>query len=320
MTRRDLLMGAGAAAGIAATGWREASASQMTAVDFALPPGACDCHVHVTGDPARFPMAPNRVYTPPPATPAMLLRLQRALGLERVVLVQPSFYGTDNAALVDALKMLGPGRARGVAVVDPAASDAALDRLNAAGVRGVRLNLETGGLVDEATARTRLKAAIAQCRPRGWHIQLYTRPITIAALADDLAAAGLKLVFDHFAGGEAALGPAQPGFDTVLALVRAGNAYVKLSAAYRTSKLPPPYADVRPLTEALVAANRERMLWGSDWPHTDATRLPGRAATDITPDLPIDDGLVLNQLARWVPDEATRRVILTDNPARLYGF
>jgi predicted TIM-barrel fold metal-dependent hydrolase len=292
----------------------------MTHVDFAVPPGACDCHVHVTGDPARFSMAPNRVYTPPPATPAMLLELQRALGLDRVVLIQPSFYGTDNAAMLDALKVLGPRRARAVAVVEPDTSETTLDQMRSAGVRGIRLNLETGGQVDEATSRSRLKTAVAQCLPRNWHIQLYTRPTMIAALADQLTATGLPLVFDHFAGAEAELGPAQPGFEAVVALVRAGKAYVKLSGAYRASKLPPPYEDVRPLAEALVAANPERMLWGSDWPHPDATRIPGRTAMDITPRLPIDDGLVLNQLARWVPDEATRRRILVANPARLYGF
>lgn len=265
-------------------------------------------------------MAPDRIYTPPSATPATLLELHRALGLERVVLVQPSIYGTDNSALLDGLRQLGPGRARGVAVVGEGAPEATLDALNAAGVRGLRINLETGGEADPAVAQRKLQVAIAQCQPREWHIQLYTRPAVIAALVSALPASPVLLVFDHFAGAKAELGVAQPGFDAVLALVRSGTAYVKLSAPYRVSAKPPPYDDVRPLVEALVAANAERLLWGSDWPHTDPTRASGRAATEIAPDLPIDDGLVLNQLARWVPDAATRRLILADNPARLYGF
>jgi predicted TIM-barrel fold metal-dependent hydrolase len=184
----------------------------------------------------------------------------------------------------------------------------------------LRLNLETGVEIDAAAARARITKTIEQCRPRGWHIQLYAKPAIIAAAASELSAAPGPLVLDHFAGAEAALGPRQPGFDAVLSMVRAGRAYVKLSAPYRASALPPPYENVQPLAEALGAANPERLLWGSDWPHPNAARVPGRTAADIAPALPVDDGLVLDQLPRWVPEAGIRRLVLVDNPARLYGF
>jgi predicted TIM-barrel fold metal-dependent hydrolase len=321
LTRRQALHIGGAALAAAAWG-RSAGATPWgprSPVDFAVPAGACDCHVHVVGDPVRFPMAPNRVYTPPGASPDMLLELQRDLHLDRVVLIQPSFYGTDNAAMLDALDRLG-GRARGVAVVAENASAAELDAMAKAGVRGLRINLETAGEFDPAVAARKLEAAVAQCRPRGWHIQLYTRLSVIAALGDRLAITPVPLVLDHFAGAQATQGMTQPGFDTALALVRSGKAYVKISAAYRASKSPAPHEDVAPFAQALVSANPERVIWGSDWPHTDAARVPGRSPTAISPFLEIDDGLMLNRLARWVPDAAVRQKVLTENPARLYGF
>jgi predicted TIM-barrel fold metal-dependent hydrolase len=322
LTRRQALRIGGAALAVAACG-ADARATlwgPRAMVDFAVPAGACDCHVHIVGDPARFPMSADRIYTPLLASPDMLLDLQHDLHLERVVLIQPSFYGADNGALLDAMKQLGPNRARGVAVVGETASGADLDAMAKAGIRGVRINLETAGELDPAVAARKLQAAIVQCQPRGWHIQLYTRPSVIAALGDMLTKSSVPLVFDHFAGAQAASGLAQPGFDTVLALVRSGTAYVKISAPYRASKMMVPYSDIAPFAAALVAANADRVLWGSDWPHTDSTRLTGRAPTDISPFLTVDDGAILNQLPHWVPDAALRQKILTDNAARLYGF
>lgn len=320
LTRRQALLLSGAAAlSLRVSGAHAAPPMPRMPIDFDMPPGACDCHVHVIGDPARFPMASGRVYTPPPAGPNDLLALQAALHLQRVVLVQPSFYGTDNAAMLSGLARLGR-RARGVAVVDDISGPSDLDGMRAADVAGLRINLETAGRTDPDTGRRRLQAAIALCRPRAWHIQLYTRPSVIAGMAADLAASPVPLVFDHFGGAQAGQGLAQPGFDAVLSLVRSGKAYVKISAPYRATTEAAPYAGITPFAQALVAANPDRVLWGSDWPHTDASKVPGRAATDIAPFYPIDDGLVLNQLPRWAPDPALRRKILVDNPARLYGF
>jgi predicted TIM-barrel fold metal-dependent hydrolase len=165
-----------------------------------------------------------------------------------------------------------------------------------------------------------LQAAIARVRDRGWHVQVYTTLGMIAALKDLVAASPVPVVFDHFGGARAALGPGQPGFADLLALVRSGKAYVKISGAYRASTLAPDYPDVVPLARALIAANPERIVWGTDWPHPDAVTRPGRAPTDVNPPLPIDDARLLDQLPVWAPDARTRRTILVDNPASLYGF
>jgi predicted TIM-barrel fold metal-dependent hydrolase len=189
-----------------------------------------------------------------------------------------------------------------------------------AGVRGLRINLETAGVFDPMVAARKLMAATAQCRPRGWHVQLYTRTSVIVTLHNLLACSPVPLVFDHFAGMQAAQGLGQPGFDAIMALVGSGKAYAKISAAYRASKAAAPYEDIAPFAQALVSSNPDRVIWGSDWPHTDAARIPGRAPTAISPFLQIDDGLMLNQVPRWVPDAALRQRILTENPARLYDF
>jgi predicted TIM-barrel fold metal-dependent hydrolase len=288
-----------------------------TPVTFDVPAGACDCHVHVIPDPARFPFAPERVYTPPLATADELLALQRLLHLDRVVIVHPSIYGTDNSATLDGMRRLGRARARGVAVIDERTSAAALDDMASAGMVGIRVNLETVGEVDPKASARKLQAAAELAKDRLWHLQVYTRLPVIAALAEQLRGLPVPLVIDHFGGARAELGLQQPGFDTLLALLRSGNTYVKISGCYRSSSATPDYADTAPLAQALIAANPERVVWGTDWPHPDAGR--GRPR-DVTPYYPIDDGNVLNQLARWAPDPAVRKKILVDNPARLYGF
>jgi predicted TIM-barrel fold metal-dependent hydrolase len=320
LTRRRMLLSGVAALLVPFRPIGAAPPLSGTPVDFAVPPGACDCHVHLIGSQAVFPMAADRVYTPPEASPGELLELQRRLHFDRVVLVQPSVYGSDNAAMMDGLRRLGPVRARGVAVVDPGAPTGMLDALKAAGVTAIRINLETAGQTDPSVARARLNAAAAICAPRNWHIQVYARSSVIAAVARDLSDIPVPIVLDHFGGVQAGQGTAQAGFDTILSLLKAGKAYVKASAAYRATTSAAPYADVMPFAKAIVAANPDQVVWGSDWPHTDAAKAPGRSPTAIAPDLPIDDGLVLNQLAVWVSDPWVRRKILVENPARLYGF
>lgn len=322
LSRRQTL--ALAAAGVALTD-RTASAADAaptvgTPVDFDVPPGACDCHVHVIPDPAKFPFWEGRVYTPPVDPPDGLLALQHALGLDRVVIVTPSVYGTDNAATLDGLRQLGPARTRGVAVIGPGTEAAELDALHKVGVRGIRVNLEQAGVVDPAASAKVLESAVQQIGSRPWHLQVYSRLSVIGALKPRLAALPMPVVFDHFAGAQAALGPGQPGFGDVVDLVRDGRAYVKLSGAYRASSRAPDYPDVAPLARALVAANPDRLVWGSDWPHPDSAAKPDRRATDLAPALPVDDGRVLNLLAAWIPDRAVRNRILVDNPKRLYDF
>ena len=287
---------------------------------FRVPPGATDCHVHVVmPDQVAFPLYDKRVYTPPPATPQQLLDFQHALHMDHVVIVTPSFYGTDNRATLAGIKALGPRRARGIAVIGESTTAAELDAMARAGIRGVRMNLETTGITDPGASGRQIDAMVARIAGRPWHLQIYTRLSVIAALKDKLASLPVPVVFDHFAGAEAAKGPQQPGFDTVLDLVKAGKAYVKISGSYRASKAPG-YVDVQPLAQALIAANPDRLVWGSDWPHTNSDQGTARKATDIAPPYDIDDGAVLNLLAAWAPDAALRKRILVENPRRLYGF
>jgi len=325
LTRRDILHHLGAA-GVSAAALRAGIAaaampSERSAPNFEVPRGACDCHVHVFGDPAKFPFAEKRIYTPPGASVEELLQLQNSLHLDRVVVVQPSVYAADNSCTVDAVRRMG-ARARGVAVIDKSTPSAALDDMAAAGIRGVRLNLETNtaGKFDPASAKALLDATVQQIGGRGWHVQFYTRLTTIAALKDHFGQMPFPLVFDHFGRATAADGLNQPGFDALLDLVKSGRAYVKISGAYRCSDKAPDYADVMPLAQALVKANPDRIVWGTDWPHPNSDAGRGKPLTEITAPFPIDDGLLFNQMAKWMPDADTRKKILVDNPARLYGF
>jgi predicted TIM-barrel fold metal-dependent hydrolase len=290
-----------------------------TPVNYRVPPGACDCHVHVFGDPDRFPMAAGRLYTPPPASVADLRRLHDRLHMERVVIVTPSVYGTNNDCTVDAIRQLRP-HARGVAVVAPETTASELDELRRGGIRGIRLNFETVGITDPNVALERFRLASAQVAKHGLHIQINTRLSVLEPLESEIARGPATVVFDHFAQAEAARGVDQPGFAVLVRLLKSGRAYAKVSSAYRISTRPPDYADVAPLARALIAANPERILWGSDWPHPDSTRRPGRSPTDLATPLPVDDGAVLNQLAVWAPEPTIRHKILVENPARLYGF
>ncbi len=324
LTRREVLIGAtaaGAASLIRGDTAIFAKASQpSTPVHFDVPAGACDCHTHVFGDPRRFPFAASRTYTPEQASVEEMRALHRALHTERVVIVNPSVYGADNACTLDGIKQLGPS-ARGVAVIDEKTPETALDEMDRAGIRGIRINLETSGVSDPALARRRFAASVDRIKARTkWHIQIYTRLSIIEGIKDQVMAAPMPIVFDHFGGAQGPLGFQQPGFDTLLNLVRTGKAYVKISAPYRSSIKAPDYPDVAPLAKALIAANPQRILWGSDWPHPDSTQVPGRKVTDISPLQQIDDGRVLNLLPTWAPDAALRKTILVENPAKLYGF
>lgn len=292
-------------------------AAAETTLAFAVPRGACDCHSHIF-DPARFPFSSGRTYTPPPAPVDAWRAVHRKMQIDRGVIVQASVYGTDNRCTIDALRALGD-RVRGVAVIDDDTTNAELDGMHSAGVRGVRINLETVGVADPNVSKDRFRKAIARVASRGWHLQMFVRSSLVETLEADVMSAPVPVVFDHFGGAKASVGVQDAGFQALLRLVKAGNAYTKISAAYRVSQSgPPDYADVAPLARALVAANSARILWGSDWPHPGTTARAGAAA--VTPFLEVDDIGVLNQLAVWVPDERLRRTILVDNPARLYGF
>ncbi|MFL6789970.1 MAG: amidohydrolase family protein [Bradyrhizobium sp.] len=320
LTRRSMMLASIAAGAVMNNRTVFAKAAQpSTPVNFDVPAGACDCHTHIHPDPEKFPFFSGRVYTPELASPEEMTALHKALHMERVVIVTPSIYGTDNSATLFGMKARGP-TARGVAVIDEKTSEADLDAMGQAGIRGIRLNLATGGVNDPAVARPRFQTAVERVKGRGWHIQIFTNLPMITATKDLVAASPVPVVFDHFGGAQAALGVEQPGFADLLELVKSGKAYVKISGAYRASKLGPDYTDCIPLAKALIAANVDRIVWGTDWPHPDSVTPPGKKVTDVTPLFPIDDGRLLNQLPVWAPDAAVRKKILVDNSARLYGF
>lgn len=291
----------------------------LAAARFAMPRGACDCHTHIFGDPAKFPFSAARSYTPMPALPAQMRALHAGLGIERVVIVTPSVYGTDNSATIYGMREMGKG-ARGVAVIDDATSERALDEMGRAGVRGIRLNLATAGINDPAQGRERFRRAAARMKARGWHIQIYANLAVIAGIRELVMDSQVPVVFDHFGGAKAALGTGQAGFAELLEMVRVGKAYVKVSGAYRASEKGPDYLDAAPLARALIGANAERILWGTDWPHPDSLGPAGRKATEVSAPLAIDDAGLLGQLGVWAPDVSVRRKILVENPARVYGF
>lgn len=271
------------------------------------------------GDVEKFPFFAGRVYTPEPASPEEMAALHKALHIERVVIVTPSVYGTDNSSTLFGMKARG-ATARGVAAVDDKTTEAQLDTMQRDGFRGIRINLATSGVSDPNVGRARFTAAVERMKARGWHVQLYTTLPMISAIKELVLASAVPAVFDHFGGLEASLGLEQPGFADLIELVKSGKAYVKISGAYRSSKLAPDYQDMVPYARALIAANADRVVWGTDWPHPDSSRVEGRKATDIAPLYQIDDGRLLNQLPVWAPDANLRKKIMVDNPARLYGF
>jgi predicted TIM-barrel fold metal-dependent hydrolase len=287
-----------------------------------LPALACDCHVHLFGPRTRYPFDEGRVYTPGDADEAALEALHRRLGVSRVVLVQPSVYGSDNRRLVDGLKRLGP-RARAVAVIAEDAGDDELISLHRAGVRGVRVNLSTLGLSEPLDAWHRIATQASRVASLGWHVQVLTKAPVIAALAEKLATLPCPLVIDHFGQPDLAAGADAPAFRAILGLVADGRAVVKLSAMQRLAGAGG-FDGLTPFVAALAEADPAGMVWGTDWPHTGGGRgfghLARRPVAEIEPFEEMDDRDGLAALLAMLPGEAIRRAAFTDNAARLYGF
>jgi predicted TIM-barrel fold metal-dependent hydrolase len=230
--------------------------------------------------------------------------LQKRLGTTRHVIVQPSTYGVDNNNLVYALGQFGPGEARGVAVVNTMVSDRELKDLNGAGVRGIRFNLSPPG----STTFQMVLALAKQVEPLGWHIQVNASGDQIVEAKALWNQVPCPIVFDHIAHVPQPEGVNSPVFALVSELLQKGKAWLKLSGAYLESKVgPPTYSDTIPVARGFVKAAPERLVWGSDWPHPTEKVKP-------------NDAILLDLLAEWVPDAATRNRILVDNPAKLYGF
>ncbi|RZL41439.1 MAG: amidohydrolase [Variovorax sp.] len=269
----------------------------------ACPPGAIDCHVHLFGPAERHPFHPGSRYVSQDALPATHIALQDTLGLSGAVVVSGGGYGRSHAHLAEVLER-HPDRFRGVALLPDDVTPAELRRLDGLGVRGARF-VSPG----HVGALPRLSPGIAsRVADVGWHVQFYPAGDDLPRFADALLAMPNDIVLDHFAAIPAAGGIDQPAMQCLLRLLDTGRVWVKLSGPMRCATGDPPYASVTPMARALVAANPERLLWGSDWPHVN---MNGRAMPN--------DGDLFDLLADWVPDEAVRRRILVDNPRALYG-
>ena len=276
---------------------------------FKFPPLACDCHAHICGPQGVYKYIPERIYSPPDALLPEYSRMLMALGCSRAVLVQPSFYGTDNSAMLAAMKAAGPAF-RGVAVIADAVTAHELETMHAAGIRGARLNIVDvregkGQLPIERMARL-----ADRIKPFGWHIEFLMHVDEFPDLDVMLSKLPVDVVFGHLGYVKTERGTAAPGFQALLRLLRGGRAWVKLTGAYRISSQTLPHADTNGFAHALVATAPERIVWGTDWPHV---------MTKWTIPMP-NDGAIADLLLDWIPDATLRRRVLADNPAALYGF
>ncbi|ARP82775.1 amidohydrolase [Bordetella genomosp. 8] len=281
-------------------------------VRFKVPAGACDSHAHVFGPYSTFPLSDDRSYTPPEnAAERFIAHLDR-LGLTRGVLVTASAQGDDNRNVLQALSEY-PDRLRAVGVLRGDIPEKDLDALAQQGVRGARFNLfkrdgkavyRNGVGIDDFTALApRLKA-------RGMHAQIWIHAPDLPEMAPTLLASGVDLVVDHQGRMNAARSVDDPGFQFLCKLLAEGKAWTKISGADRNTAVGSPFPDIAPFATSLLKANSERVVWGTDWPHINYYE-PAHVP---------DDGILLNLLGDWMPDEATRTRVLVDNPARLYGF
>jgi 2-pyrone-4,6-dicarboxylate lactonase len=272
-----------------------------------LPPRACDSHFHVFGPHNKFPYAANRPFTPTDAPKEDLFRLHAFLGFERGVFVQSTCHGSDHAALVDLLTA-ADGRYRGVALLEPTMSEAEVERLDDAGVRGLRLHwyFPHGG---GPRPREDMQKMIALAAPYGWHVANHVGGHGMADYYDFIAAIEAPVVIDHMARIDIAEGLNGEAFTALRRLLDRGNAWVKLSGSDRIVKEPHSYAAAVPFARTLAMQAPERIVWGTDWPHPNHK-----------PDAIPNDGELVDLIAEIAPDEKTRQLMLVDNPTKLFGF
>jgi predicted TIM-barrel fold metal-dependent hydrolase len=282
------------------TAMREATTN--TRPRFRLPDNACDVHFHVF-EPG-YPSVEKPHYTFPDGSLNKYLALCDYLGIARMVLVQPSYYGTDNRLTIDTLKKLGR-RARGVVMVEENASDSELDAYHAAGVRAIRLDLFARASWPREEIQGYITRMLKKTRPRGWHIQFYTPGYVVRDLVPFLGTLEDDFVIDHMGYMLEEDGLTNDDFGKLLKLLEKGRGWLKLSAPYRIAK-GRGYKSVEHLARGIVDARPDRAIWGTDWPHlTDGSR---------------DSGELVNLLLDWIPDEKVRRQVLVDNPAKLFSF
>jgi len=276
----------------------------------AFPAGAVDCHAHVCGPAAQFPYAQERIYTPPDASLENYNFLLHMLGVDRAVLVQPSVYGTDNKAMLAALKAQ-PKKFRGVAVIPTnpnTLSDKELEQLNIAGVRGIRCNIVDVADQSAGLPIQNLKALADRIKPFGWHLELLMHVNEYPNLAKTFENFPVDLVFGHFGYTHAKHGVNDAGFQGLLELLKNQQAWVKMTGPYRICDGDLPYADMRPFNDAVINANPRQLVWGSDWPHVMVKK-----------QMPHDADLC-DLFGDWVADPGLRKSILVDNPCILYDF
>jgi 2-pyrone-4,6-dicarboxylate lactonase len=274
-----------------------------------LPAGACDCHCHVFGPAARFPYAEPRSYTPEDAPLEDYLALLKRLGFDRGVLVQPSAYGRDNRAMIDAL-MREPQRLRGVAVGGAELSPATLKQWHGVGVRALRANefrRDGKRYYQNGVSLSEVEPLLPLLADLGWHLQLWIDARDLPDLMPRISSMQVPVVVDHMGRMEHRHGIAHPGFQALLRGVAEGHLWSKLSGTYRLGASPPGYAQARPFHDALVAANPNNLVWGTDWPHP-------------RPEGPVPDAARLLAVFLDWTTPVNRQAILVDNPARLYGF
>ena len=274
------------------------------------PPGSCDSQFHVFGSRERYPVRPGAAYEMPSATWQTAQRLHATLGIERGVIVQATTYGADHAVVLDALAGLnGDGPRRYVACANAAVlverDDAYLQILHDAGVRGARFTRGGLGISFTPAEQTR---ALARVRELGWYVKLQPEPNGMAEQLDAFAGLDVPVLLDHMGRADPSRGDADPSLRRILELFERGNFWVMLSLSEKISRAGRPWDDVVPLAQRLIAAAPERCVWGSDWPHPVSVKQPP------------NEGDLLELLYRFAPEPDTRRQILVDNPARLFGF
>jgi predicted TIM-barrel fold metal-dependent hydrolase len=276
--------------------------------DITLPKGSIDTHVHIFE--SQFPLFEGRGYNPPNSTLEDLIHLHTTLGVDRVVFTQPSVYGVDNSAILKGMNVLNEkvaNKARGVCAIKMDASEASLQELHDQGIRGVRLNLDNkGGMPLELTEISKLEDKI---KGFGWHLEYLFPGKDIVELESVLSNASVPVSIGHFAYQPATAGINADGFKTLLRLVKDGNTWIKISGANRVSETDlPPYDDVLPMARALVEANPDNVMWGTDWPHPNKY--------EVNP----NDGDLVNWFGEWITDDAMRKRIMVDNSEAFYDF
>ena len=276
--------------------------------DITLPKGSIDTHVHIFE--SQFPLFEGRGYNPPDSTLEDLIHLHNTLGVDRVVFTQPSVYGVDNSAILKGMNLLNQkvtNKARGVCAIKMDASEASLQELHEQGIRGVRLNLDNkGGMPLEIAEISKLEDKI---KGFGWHLEYLFPGKDIVELEPVLSNASVPVSIGHFAYQPATAGVNAEGFKTLLRLVRDGNTWIKISGANRVSETDlPPYDDVLPMARALVEANPNNVMWGTDWPHPNKY--------EVNP----NDGDLVNWFGEWIIDDSMRTRIMVNNSEEFYDF